>query len=129
MNRQRPPSRMSISRVSVVKPSGPNQRTTSAGSLQALKTRSRGASSTRDSTISRSRVQVSRAAASVIIIGLLRGWRLQRAQERIEAVEAGLPGFAGVFGPGRGGLQRRRLQPAGPPLSVAAAADQAGAFP
>src|SRR5262249_47552887 len=52
--RHRPPTRISISRVSTLKPSGPNHIGTCCGSVQTLNTSSRGAAMTRERTISRS---------------------------------------------------------------------------
>src|SRR5512132_2307452 len=52
--RHAPPGRKSNSWKVLVKPSGPHQRASTCGSLNARKTRSRGASNTRLDTISRS---------------------------------------------------------------------------
>src|SRR5207245_8454315 len=53
---------------------------------------------------------------------------LQLAQIALEAVEALVPEAAIMLDPVGDLLQRARLQPAGPPLRLAAARDQAGAL-
>src|SRR5258708_30391441 len=53
---QTPPMRKSIFLIVVLKPRGPHQRTTCCGSVHACHTSSRGASTTREITISRSEV-------------------------------------------------------------------------
>src|SRR5688572_272654 len=98
MNRQRPPSRMSISRVSVLKPAGPNQRVIWLGSVKASNTRARGAAITRLSTISRSRAQVARGSWLMVFTfrdGGLGGGGLR--QEALQPVEPRVPGRAGVI--------------------------------
>src|SRR3981189_2259363 len=60
--RQRPPTHMSISLVSILKPAGPNQFGRCFGSVQAENTMSRRASMTRERTISRSSAHCESAA-------------------------------------------------------------------
>src|SRR5574338_370839 len=60
--RHRPPTRMSISLVSISKPAGPNQFCRCFGSAQAENTMSRRASITRERTISRSSAHCESAA-------------------------------------------------------------------
>src|ERR1700691_1589440 len=60
--RHRPPTRMSISLVSILKPAGPNQFGRCFGSVQAENTMSRRASITRERTISRSSAHCESAA-------------------------------------------------------------------
>src|SRR3954468_9308571 len=101
--RQRPPTRMSISCVSHVKPDGPNHCGRCSGSVQALNTRSRGAGMTRDSTISRSMAQmgcvvgVAIVLDSVILFLLLGTDRialcLQGRHVGVQTVEARVPGL------------------------------------
>src|SRR5438128_11303749 len=60
--RHRPPTHMSISLVSILKPAGPNQFGRCFGSVQAENTTSRRASITRERTISRSSAHCESAA-------------------------------------------------------------------
>src|SRR5438477_7185792 len=60
--RHRPPTHMSISLVSILKPAGPNQLGRCFGSVQAENTMSRRASITRERTISRSSAHCESAA-------------------------------------------------------------------
>src|SRR5690242_16944148 len=106
MKRQRPPGRMSISRVSFRNPLGENHWVICWGSVQAWNTLSRGASTTRAITISRSSAQVERvsfARASVfwVMAGAFRFVRLSCVVKKVlEAVETRLPGAAGEVQPG-----------------------------
>src|SRR5579859_4712791 len=125
MNRQRPPSRMSISRVSVVKPSGPNQRVIWLGSVKAWNTRERGAAITRDSTISRSSAQVARGSWLIVFTfrdGRL--WGLRLREKALQPVEPRFPGRARVIEPARRLGQALGIQAAGALLAVAPARDQ-----
>src|SRR5713101_3497922 len=122
--RKAPPWRTSILHEGIVKPCGPHQRTTRSGSVQALKTRRRGASRTRVMTSSRS--VDSMAALLLSAMSLLPPFQL--AQIAFQAVEALFPETAIVLQPVRGVLQRTRLEPAGPPLRLATARDQTGAL-
>src|SRR5918994_4771656 len=73
-NRHSPSTRISIDFVSTLKPAGPNHCGRWRGSTQAEKTSSRGASITRDRTISRSSAQTDRGDSSWLTfagIGLL----------------------------------------------------------
>src|SRR5258705_1968579 len=137
-NRHRPPTRMSISCVSHVKPAGPNHCGRCCGSVQALNTRSRGAAITRDSTISRSRGQVGRAGevagvlVSVILFLLLGSDRialcLQGLDIGVQTIETCVPGLARVLDPVARLRHGLHAQPAGPALRMPAATDQGCAF-
>src|SRR5438445_9939975 len=94
-----------------------------SGSVQALKTRWRGASKIR---VIRSSCWVDSAAASLLAAILLL-LRLQIAQIILEAIEALLPETAVMLEPVGGVLERPRPQAARPPLRVAPASDQTGA--
>src|SRR5213594_3367167 len=116
--RNAPPGRTSIVHEGIVKPCGPHQRTRRSGSVQALRTRRRGASKTRVRTSSRS-------ADSVAALVLAAMFLLQKV---VQAIEALLPEASVVFEPVRSVLERTRPEPAGSPLGLAAARDQAGAL-
>src|ERR1700674_479519 len=68
------------------------------------------------------------AAAALLLASTLLLLRLQLVQVFVQAVEALVPEAAIVVEPVVNVLQRRRLDPAGPPLRRAAARDQAGAL-
>ena len=132
VKRHIPPGRTSMDRVVLVKPFGPSQCTRCSGSVHARKTSSRGASNTRVMTISRS-------AVSGWTLGLgHRGprWQLGRppllglqlAQVLVQPVEALFPELAVALQPVGHVLERRGLQPARPPLGLAALGDQPGAL-
>src|SRR3954469_12275033 len=96
--RHLPPTRISISCVSHVKPAGPNHCGRCCGSVQALNTRSRGAAITRESTISRSMAQMGCVVVSVIWFLLLGTDRfvvcLHGLNIGLQTVEARVPGLA-----------------------------------
>jgi len=108
--------------------------------VQASKTRLRGAAKTRVSTISRSvGVVICNVPVSftVFVIGDLLLWLrastfflvgLQLVEQGIEALEAALQRPAVALQPFGGFRERLGLDPAGPPLRVAAARNQAGAL-
>src|SRR5580704_88671 len=105
---------MSISRVSAVKPSGPNQRVIWLGSVKAWNTRERGAAITRDSTISRSSAQVARGSWLIVFTfrdGRL--WGLRLREKALQPVEPRFPGRARVIEPARRLGQALDLQAAG----------------
>src|SRR5690349_13633993 len=121
---------MSASLIVVVKPRGPNHLAKCSFSVQARKTRSRGASNTRASTISRSRAHVRSplfASAMVVVLFHVLGFVvlscLQIAQVLVQSLEAVLPRAPRVLGPCRDLLQRFRSQPAGPALRISPARD------
>src|ERR1700704_4144625 len=107
--RHTPPTRMSISLVSILNPAGPNQFGKCSGSIQAAKTTSRFALMTRERTISRSISQCARAASGVEVMEISRAfedgvwlgasspapspWRLllKRRYISLEPVKAGFP--------------------------------------
>src|SRR5580704_12193075 len=120
---------MSISRVSAVKPSGPNQRVIWLGSVKASNTRERGAAITRDSTISRSSAQVARGSWLIVFTfrdGRLWGSRLR--EKALQPVEPRFSGRARVIEPARRLGQALGIQAAGALLAVAPARDQPGAL-
>src|SRR6478736_3169253 len=107
MNRQRPPTRMSISSVSVVKPFGPNHCVIWLGSVKASNTRERGAAITRDRTISRSSAHIARGSWLIVFtfretyLRGLRLWDLGLREKLLEPVEPRFPGCACVIEPER----------------------------
>src|SRR3984893_4711658 len=120
---------MSISRVSVVKPSGPNQRVIWLGSGKAWNTRERRAAITRDSTISRSSAQVARGSWLIVFTfrdGRL--WGLRLREKALQPVEPRFPGRARVIEPARRLGQALGIQAAGALLAVAPARDHPGAL-
>src|SRR5258708_2519258 len=126
MNRQRPPGRTSFSCVVVVKPLGPHHTLICFGSVHAFQTISRGASNMRVMTISRS------DTASLFLFAAT-GFSfpflcLNFAQVRVQAIEALFPEFPVALDPAGNILERRRFEPAGTPLRLAAASDEAGGF-
>src|SRR5262245_29248457 len=127
-----PPGRTSILLASVVKPCGPHHRTRCSGWVEALKTRGRGASKTRVTTSSRSAVTTSSRsvdAVAVLVLGAIGLVRLLKvAQIVLEAIQALLPETPIMLEPVGGILERARGEPAGPPLRLAAAGDQACAL-
>src|SRR5260221_12147489 len=93
---------MSHSRLSTLKPSGPNHCVICFGSDQAWNTRSRGAAMTRLSTISRSSAQILRESAFMVVtfrFCRLRGLRYR--EKAFEAVGSALPGFSRLVRPPR----------------------------
>src|SRR3954451_16906886 len=100
-------------------PSGPNHFATWAGSVQARKTSSRGASKTRVRTTCWSAVC---AGGGSVIFGSF----LDFLQVCVEAVEARLPGLAAGLHPVRGLRERLRAEAAWPELRRAIACDEAG---
>src|SRR5439155_7515277 len=87
-------------------------------------TTSRGASNRRVTVSSRCRA----AAAALSLAPIPLFFRFELAQIVVQPVEPLVPEPAVVLDPLGGVLQRRRLQPARPPLRFAAARDQAGAL-
>src|ERR1700729_1000972 len=141
--RQTPPGRRSKLIVVVVKPFGPHHCAKCLESVHAEKTRSRGASNSRIPMIDRGSLSRSRlflAATSVrfmftlllTVLVAVFGFRflgLQRLQINVEAVEALVEKAGIAVEPVVDVLERLRLHPAGPPLGLAWARDQAGALP
>src|SRR5579885_1222692 len=131
---QAPPGRRSISQMGIVQPSGPSSHCgTCCGSVHAAQTSRRGASNTRVITISRSdgvlnRVRPISLFAATIVLLLLLFLLLQRFEVAVEPRVAGLPEAAVALGPLRHLPERRRLEPAGAELCLAATRDQAGAL-
>src|SRR6185437_11483935 len=128
--RHTPPGRKSKLWVVVVKPFGPHHCARCLGSVQAAKTRSRGASNSRMPMIERGSLSRSRllfTAMSTLLPtalghGCLRGLlALQRFQIAIEAIETFVVETAIAIEPVVDVLERARLDPARPPLRLARA--------
>src|SRR5258708_15962091 len=111
----------------LVKPFGPHQRTRCSGSVQALKTKSRGASKTRVMTSSRFSASVAIAAA-LFLVSIFLLLRLQFAQVLVEAIQTLFPEAPIVFDPFGRILQRSCSELTRPPLRFAPPRDQPGAF-
>src|ERR1700682_6129743 len=107
----------------MVKPRGPYHSPTCFGSVHTSKTSVRGASRTREITISRSDDAVTglffRSATPFLL-------RLQFVQIVVQAIQALLPMAAVIRNPIGDLLERCRLQTAGAPLGLAPARNQAG---
>src|SRR5947209_6974701 len=114
--RQRAPGRGSTSQTGFVNPCGPHHCPRCFGSVQALKTSSRGASISRLMTKS----------ASSFLAAMLLVLALEFFEVLVEAVEAFFPEPAIVFHPVGDVLERLGPQTAWPPLCVPAPGDQAG---
>src|SRR3990170_8559442 len=125
-----PPTRRSISQWGHVKPFGPHQLMKCSGSVQALHTSSRGASNTRSMTSACSVDVVGALLASAICVLLLSLLLtlLNLSEVFVQAIETLLPEAAISFQPFIGVLERARAEPAGAPLRLATARDQAGAL-
>src|SRR5579871_4838566 len=141
--RHTPPTRMSISLVSILNPAGPNQFGKCSGSVQAAKTTSRFALMTRERTISRSMSQCARAASGVEVmaiscafedVGWLGAsvttpspWRLllKRRYIRLEPVKAGFPDGALLGEPALGPLHGARHQAARADAAMLLRSDEA----
>src|SRR5438093_12442342 len=119
-----PPGRTSIVHEGVVKPCGPHHRIRRSGSVQALKTRWGGASKTRVMTSSRS----ADFGAALFLATMPPPFRSQVLQIAIQPIEALVPEAAIVLQPVPGLPERTRPEPAGSPLCLAPAHDQAGAL-
>src|SRR5690242_15476788 len=109
--------------IVLVKPRGPHQRARCSGSVQALNTRLRGASKRRVRTSTRSADSAALLLAAMSLLLLL-----QFAQIIVQPIETLLPETPILLQPVGGVLKRTGLEPAGPPLCLATARDQAGAF-
>src|SRR5579884_2503405 len=118
-----PPTRASTWQTGLVKSLGPHQRARCAGSVQSLKTVSRGASKTRTSSIARS--ESSSTGSFFALMSLL---LLQLFEIAVQPIEALFPEAAVVLNVVGDFLERRGFQPARPPLGLPAARDEAGAL-
>src|SRR5215470_3920732 len=121
--RQAPPSRTSILHSGVVNPSGPHQRTSCAGSVQAPNTSARGASSVRVTTSSRFFLGAA-AARFLVAATALPSCFLDVRHEAGEFIQAALPEAAIVGEPVGGVLEGAGLEAARPPLPLPPARDQ-----
>src|SRR5438105_12637280 len=108
----------------MVKPFGPHHCIRRSRSVQALNTMSRGASNTRVMTNSRSAA----AATALLFPATLLLLRLKFPQVIVQAIEAFVPESAVAVDPVGDVLERPGFEPARPPLRLAAARDQPGAF-
>src|SRR5262249_55467262 len=140
--RQTPPGRKSNLEVVVVKPNGPHHCARCFGLVQAEKTSARGASNSRVPMIDRgSRSRSTRLVAA--IFSVLRAWlvmatllntllvrifRLQLLQIGIQPIETLVEKTPVMIEPVVDVLEHARLDPARPPLRLAASRDQAGAL-
>src|SRR6478672_11245680 len=130
--RHTPPALKSNALVVVRKPSGPHHCERCFGSVHTDHTSSRGALTSRVPTItfgseSRSTLLVAATLLLLLFRGLpLRRFRLQRAEIILQPIEPLLPEPAIFLEPVVDALQRIQLDPARPPLRLAAAGDQAG---
>src|SRR5471030_393303 len=116
-----PPGFTSICWMVVVKPFGPHQCFKCAGFVQASKTSARGGSKTRVVTISRSAVSLSLPVTLILLF-------LHVLEVKVQTVEPLFPDHAVVLDPVRDLLERLRREPAGTPLRLAAAGDEARAL-
>src|SRR5256885_11683163 len=120
--RHTPPGRKSYALVVVEKPSGPHHCARCLGSVHAVHTSSRGASSTRVAMIDRGSCLRSRLflALTLLLLGL------QYLQIILQPIEAFLPQPAVALEPIVDLLDGVRLDAAGPPLRLAASRHEAG---
>src|ERR1051325_6019921 len=115
----------------VLKPLGPHHLAIRSGSVNACHTSSRGASSSRWWTISRSAVGEAGLSFSLIacmtflLVMLL---LFQLAQIGVQPVQPLFPDVAIFFHPVGNALERPRFNAAGTPLRFASARDQPGAL-
>src|SRR5438045_137948 len=118
----------------LVNPFGPHQCAMCRGSVQASNTSARGASKTRDITISRSAAGLAPGAEADAWLGLFFSLAtlvllgLQLGEVVLESVEAFLPEAAVLLDPGVHVFERAGVETARPPLRLPAARDQAGAL-
>src|SRR5580700_9864818 len=122
--RKFPPSRSSQATIVPLKPFGPIHRARCSGSVQHLKTSSRGASKTRSIMSSRSVCSVTTALLLAAILFLPHSCsafvlRLKLAQIIVEPVETVLPETTIFLEPVGGVFERGADEPAGPPLRLA----------
>src|SRR5215212_5408628 len=109
---------MSASLIVVMNPRGPNHFAKCSFSVHARKTRSRGASNTRERTISRSRAHACSPLLPSAMVVLLFLVGLQVTQVFGKLVEALFPRAPRVLGPRRHLLERFRSQPTRPTLRI-----------
>src|SRR6266542_5095561 len=136
--RMAPPGRTSNWHTGFVNPSGPHHCATWFGLVHASNTSSRGASMVRVRTSSRSDdaggevvTFEDRFAADPVLrlfAGMFLLLDLKFAEAVLQAVDALFPEPAVLLHPVGDVPQRRRLEPAGPPLRATAACDQAGSL-
>src|SRR5581483_2122372 len=122
LKRQTPPGLNSNWLVVVWKPLGPHHWSKCRGSVQASQTNSRRAAKSRVIMSSRS------AVGPVDLFGMFILFLLEFLQIVVETVQAFLPKSAVMLHPPGNILERLRLKTAGPPLSMARASDEFGAF-
>src|SRR6266566_2171864 len=110
----------------MVQPLGPIQCGRCSGLVNASKTSRRGASTTRVTTTSRSDGVVNVVAPTSCAVAMIPLPLLEVLYVLIQSFEALVPKAAIALGPLDDLPQRRRLEPAGAPLCLAAARDEAG---
>src|SRR5579859_8029527 len=120
--RQAPPGRTSSWQSGLVKPCGPHHWAMCVGSVQALKTRSRGASKMRVMTTSRS----ARLVSSLLLAAMFLLLGLNLTEIIVEAIQTLLPETAIVRDPVGDVLERPGLKSAGAPLGLPTPGDKAG---
>src|ERR1700740_1365198 len=120
--RMAPPGRGSHSHTGLVYPRGPHHCATRFGSVHALNTSSRGASNMRVRTNSCCSFAMTFPVAMLFLLFL------DVAQIVIQTIKAFRPELLVVRQPIGDVLKRRGSDPAGPPLCLAAARNQAGMF-
>src|SRR5262245_27940762 len=115
--------------MGMVHPSGPSSQCgTCSAFVQASHTSRRGASTTRTAVTSRSEGVVKVVVRLLLAVAMLLLLLFHDFQVLVEARVARLPEAPVLLGPVRHLLERRRLQPPGAPLRIAAARDQARAL-
>src|SRR5579883_2957618 len=125
--RQTPPGRKSKLDVVVVNPFGPHHCAKCRASVHTENTSSRGASNSRMPMMERGSLSRSRLfLAAMFRILCLRGFGLELLQVGVQAIEALVEKAAVKSEPLVDLLEGARLDPAGPPLRLTAARDQAG---
>src|SRR5262245_38492062 len=112
----------------MVEAAQPYQRLTCSGLVHASNTSCRGALNTRVKTISRSDGSSSASTLSLVLASTLFLLGLQGLQIGVQAVQALFPEAAIAFQPVVDAPECARLDPAGPPLRLATARDEAGAL-
>src|SRR5437763_15291964 len=114
-----------MSQEIVVKPCGPHHCAACSASVQAANTTSRGASKTRVTVSSCPDALLAPSSLARIPFSP-RSPRLDPGQIFVQAVEAFLPEAAVILDPIGGIPERRRFEPARPPLRLAPARNEAG---
>src|ERR1700680_3802942 len=123
--RIRPPGCTSSSQTGLVKPRGPHHRAMCLASVQALKTKLRGAPRMRvrmSSCLAWPAAELLAVSAMLLLLGL------QLTQIVVKAIELLFPRHTIVLNPAGNILKTRGMDAAGAPLGSAAACDKSSAF-